>query len=367
MTSRERVLTALGHRLPDRTPSAWGFGPTDAMTKTWQPWLAARGIDWAKFQYAVADTLVIEPDYTGPALKPNQPLHVGVWGIETKTVSYGPGAYEEFVGHPLAGMEKPSDLDRIQWPSPGWFDYDSLRRQVATHGRDKAIQLSVQSSGNPFEIYTCMTGMEEAMLNLLDNPELVEAAHERICAYFEQKFKRCVAALDGRVDLAFFADDLGGQTGLLISRETYRQAIQPFHRRLIRHGRQLVPEVKAMFHTDGAVFDILPDVIDAGVDVLEAVQTDAAGMDPVRLKDAYGDRLSFHGGIAVQSLLPHSDAATVRQECCRLCEVFGRQGGYIAAPTHAIQAGTPPENIWAMLEVVLGEAPLAQARATAST
>jgi uroporphyrinogen decarboxylase len=106
---------------------------------------------------------------------------------------------------------------------------------------------------------------------------------------------------------------------------------------------------------DGAVFDILPDLLDAGVDMLEAVQTDAAGMDPQRLKTAFGDRLGFHGGISVQSLLPHGDIATVERECRRLVDVLGQGGGYIAAPSHAIQVGTPPENVAAMLRAVLGE------------
>ncbi len=111
-----------------------------------------------------------------------------------------------------------------------------------------------------------------------------------------------------------------------------------------------------MYHSDGAVFDILPDLMEAGVEVLEAVQTDADGMAPERLKAAYGDRLAFHGGIAVQSLLPNADEATVFAECRNLIDVFGEGGGYIAAPTHAIQMGTPPENVLAMLRAVLGEA-----------
>ena len=81
-----------------------------------------------------------------------------------------------------------------------------------------------------------------------------------------------------------------------------------------------------------------------------------AGMDPARLKSVYGDRLSFHGAISVQKLLPHTDAATVLRECRRLVEVLGQNGGYIAAPAHAIQMGTPPENVLAMLRAVLGDA-----------
>ncbi|MFW6212586.1 MAG: uroporphyrinogen decarboxylase family protein [Spirochaetota bacterium] len=163
------------------------------------------------------------------------------------------------------------------------------------------------------------------------------------------------------IDIFYFADDLGGQSTLLMSRETYRDVIQPYHAQLIARSKQLLPSSKAMFHTDGAVFDIIPDLLDAGVEILEAVQTDAAGMEPVRLKQAFGDRLCFHGGIPVQSLLPNEDTATVRLRCKELVRVFGNGGGYVAAPTHAIQHGTPPENVMAMLETVLGPADFAAA------
>jgi uroporphyrinogen decarboxylase len=353
MNSRERVLTALGHQAPDRTPFAWGFGPTKPMAEVLQAWLAERGIDWLKLKNAVTDTLVIEPPYSGPAMDPGQPVYVGMWGIETRTASYGVGSYEEFVGHPLAGFDDPRALDDFPWPSAEWFDYTALPALV--QGSTKAIQLSVGSAGNPLEIYTWMTGMEETMINIIVNPDLVCAALDRICSYFEAKLERCVAALNGNIDLLHFADDLGGQQGLLFSPATYRDVVQPFHRRLISHARDLAPQAKAMYHSDGAVFEIMPDLIDAGVEVLEAVQTDASGMEPERLKKAYGERICFHGGIPVQSLLPHGSVADVRRECRRLCDVLGENGGYIAAPTHAIQAGTPPENVWAMLETVLGE------------
>jgi uroporphyrinogen decarboxylase len=359
MTSRERVLTALDHRTPDRTPFAWGFGLTAPMAEVFTAWLAERGIDWLKLRDAVGDTLVIEPPFVGSAMKPDQPAHVNIWGIETCSASYGAGSYEEFVGHPLAGIEDPKELDGIAWPSADWFDYSNLPEQIK--GTTKAVHLSVGSSGNLFEIYTWMTGMEEAMINLVVNPQLVQAALDRICSYFEAKFERCAAVLNGTIDLMHFADDLGGQQGLLLWRAMYRDIMQPFHQRLISHAKKLAPHAKAMFHSDGAVFEIIPDLIDAGVEVLEAVQTDAAGMEPERLKEAYGDRMCFHGGIPVQSLLPRGDVDTVRSECRRLCDVLGNNGGYIAAPSHAIQVGTPPENVWAMLETVVGKDVLANA------
>jgi len=328
------------------------------MQKVFSSWLSQRGVDWPAFRHAVSDIMGCDPEYIGPPMKPGQPVYVGIWGIDTKNVSYGDGdgagSYDEFVGHPLAGIEDPADFDNIPWPNADWFDYATMAPQAAQLDPDAQKALCI-GGGNPFEIYCWMTGMEEAMMNLLADPELVMAGLDRICSFFEARVARCVKALGDRIDLVFFGDDLGSQEGLLFSRDSYQKVIQPFHRRLTDHARRLLPNAKFLFHSDGAVFDILPDVIDAGIDALEAVQTDAAGMVPELLKEAYGSRLSFHGGIPVQSLLPHGDVPTVRKECRRFCEVFGRGGGYIAAPSHAIQTGTPPENIWAMVETVLGE------------
>jgi uroporphyrinogen decarboxylase len=217
-----------------------------------------------------------------------------------------------------------------------------------------AYRAGITVSGNPLERYTWMTGLEQTLVNLLINPEVVHESMRRINDFFLGMMERVVDAVGDYIDIFYFADDLGGQTSLLMSRETYRDVIQPYHTELTRRSEELLPESKAMFHTDGAVFEIIPDLLDAGVEILEAVQTDAAGMDPARLKSTFGEKLIFHGGIPVQSLLPNEDEETVRARCDELVEVFGNGGGYIAAPTHAIQHGTPPENVMAMLESVLG-------------
>ncbi|MCD6285249.1 MAG: hypothetical protein J7M39_04980 [Anaerolineae bacterium] len=146
-----------------------------------------------------------------------------------------------------------------------------------------------------------------------------------------------------------------------MSKKVYHEVLKRYHTRLFRLGEALALQAAVMFHSDGAVFDILPELIDAGIDVREAAQTDADGMGAEQLKDAFGDRLAFHGGIPVQSLLPNADADSVFHESRRLVKIFGDGGGYIAAPTHAIQVGTPPENVLAMLCAVLGEVDFAAA------
>lgn len=283
-----------------------------------------------------------------------------IWGIKHKTVDYGGGSYDEFTDFPLAGMEAPEQLGTYPWPSPDWYDYAGLKQEIRRKNPDHHWA-NLLPAGNPFELYCWLTGLEEALVNVLVNPELVVAALDKITGFLEAQLRRSLEAAGDEIDMVFFADDLGSQNGLLISRESYRDVLQPFHKRLTSAVKEIAPHARSLMHSDGAVFDILPDLIDAGVDCLEAVQTDAAGMDPERLKSTYGDKLAFHGAISVQQLLPRGSAEEVEAECRRLVSVLGRGGGYIAAPSHSIQLGTPPENVTAMLRGVLGEDELARA------
>jgi uroporphyrinogen decarboxylase len=347
-TPRERVLSALGHRTPDRIPFTWGFGATPEMAATLRAHLAPQGVDWDKLQAATEDKIHVAPAYCGPACANPS---FGIWGINVRSADYGEGHYAEFTDFPLAGMTTPEVIDAYPWPNPDWFDYASVAAVIPAN-RTRATQFG---AGNPFELYCWMTGIEEALMNVLAEPALVQRALDHITGFLDVRLQRTLAAAPDGIDLVFFADDLGTQQGLLMSRDAYREVLQPFHRRLTNTVRRLAPRAHCLLHSDGAVFDVIPDLLDAGLDTLEAVQTDATGMEPERLKRTYGDRLSFQGAISVQHLLPHGNPATVRAECQRLIEVLGARGGYIAAPAHAIQVGTPPENVLAMLRTVLGD------------
>jgi uroporphyrinogen decarboxylase len=361
MSPRERVVAALQHRQPDRVPFAWNFGPTPEMTIELERYLAPRGIHWQRLRAATDDVLNVSPKYIGPKL----PATVDLWGIGRRSTSYGSGSYDEMTVHPLAGVDDVDAIHAYSWPNPEAFDYEALRGDilVADPAHRRAHKLAIDVCGNPLEIYCWMTGLEEALINMVAQPELARAALDHITRYFEAKQRRALAVCADLVDILYYADDLGGQAGLLVSRRMYGDVVKPFHARLIRLGKLLAPRAAAMLHSDGAVFDILPNLMDAGVEVLEAVQTDALGMQPARLKRAFGERLAFHGGISVQALLPHCDEREVYEECRRLVEVFGAGGGYIAAPSHAIQVGTPPQNVLSMLRAVLGDEDYAAALA----
>jgi uroporphyrinogen decarboxylase len=355
-TARQRVLAALQRRPLDEAhpPFTWGFGPSGGGRAQLTRDFAALGLSWDRLRIAAEDVAWLYPRCVSGRVAEGQPDYMAIWGIRTRSVDYGLGRYDDEIAFcPLAGVETAAGLDAHDWPRADEFDYGQLLRDRAERDPEgvRAVRLS---AGNPFEIYSWMTGLEEAMMNLVENPDFVRDALGRITAFFKERFTREAAAVGGAVDLVFIGDDLGGQHGPLLAEASYLDVIQPFHRDLCRHIRATVPAAVIEYHSDGSVYRMLPHLIDAGVQVLEAVQVECADMEPARLKRDFGDRLMFQGAISVQQVLPRLPPAEVRRVCRDLVDTLGRGGGYLAAPSHAIQAGTPAVNILAMLEEVLG-------------
>jgi uroporphyrinogen decarboxylase len=314
--------------------------------------LRRRDLDWDKLRAASEDIRFAGPTYTGP-MPPGGNTFIGIWGIKVVDVSYGNGNYQEFTDFPLAPFDRPEQLQDYPWPSADHYDYASLRQQLieADPDRRQAVKFA---AANPFEIFSWMYGLEQALVSSITDPDFVHAAMRHITSFFDERLRRVLEAAGNQIDLVFLADDVGSQNGPLMSRDMYRQMLQPYHRRLIETARRHAPHIKVMYHSDGSVFDLLPDLLDSGIDMLEAVQVETAGMEPQRLKQHFGDRLCFQGAISVQQVLPRMTPTQVRQVCRDLVQVLGDQGGYIAAPSHAIQVGTPVQNVVAMLEQVLG-------------
>ncbi|MBI5832018.1 MAG: hypothetical protein HZB16_06875 [Armatimonadetes bacterium] len=362
MTPHLRLTTALRRQPVDQPPFSWGFGPTGEMANVLRRDLVRQGLDWDRLRAVTDDVLSVGPRYVGPALPPG----VDIWGIGRQAQSYGNGAYAEINATPLAQADSISAVDDHPWPDPAAWDDQALRAAVAGARQrwgEKAIRVS---AGNPFETYSWMTGLEQTMLNLALRPEVVDRALGHIVDYFVARLDRMAAAAGDLVDLWFCADDLGGQHGLLCSRGMYRDVIWPHHCRLHQHIHRIAPIGLVLYHSDGAVAEVLADLIESGIDALEAVQTECSGMDPAGLKERFGDQIGFHGGISVQTWLRFGRPDEVRRECAHLrATLDGGSGGYVAAPSHAVQVGTPTANVMAMLEAVLGPDRLAKAKALA--
>lgn len=345
LSSRERVRLALAHQTTDRIPIAMvcaGINPP-ALAALADLLQRERGLTVGAYLDPLLDIAGIAPPYVGPAL----PAEQDIWGVVRKAVSYGPASYSEIDRYPLAAVTSARELDAYPWPTTALFDYSALPplARQAQAGRERCLMIA---NGNVFESAWYMRGFERLFMDFLDNPDLAHGILRRVAAFYSAHFERILSAAPGLIDLAFTADDIGGQNGLLMSLPMWEEFIKPHHAQL----NQLIHRfgVRVIYHSDGAVMEAVPGLLDMGIDVLQALQFDAAGMDPVALKQRYGERLCFEGGVSVQRTLPFGSADDVRAEVCRLIDVLGRDGGYILGPAHAIQAGTPAANILALFD-----------------
>ena len=351
-TPRELVLSALNHKETPRVPFSLGFGVNLPAKISLTHYLGFNNTAQTDaYLLGFDDIRRISPPYAGPSNRSRvlpDGRTVDVWGVVREPVMYAvEGMYYEICHYPLGGINDASELEDYEWPNPDWFDYEAIPDTIRAINPDGKYAV-LMGNGNIFETAWYMRGLEQTLTDLILNPDLAEAILKRVTAFYETYFDRALAAARGKIDIAFTADDLAGQEGMLFSPELWRRMIKPLHKRLNNmlrgHG------VKILYHTDGAAHSVLEDLIDMGIDCWEAVQMDARGMDAAALKNAAGNRLAFHGGISVQQLLPRGTPGEVRSEVASLVKILGKGGGYIAAPSHAVQAGTPPENIAAMLE-----------------
>ena len=339
MTPRERWAAVLGRRTPDRVPmDYWATEETSALLRKR---LGCRTIRQALEKLHVDFVVKAAPDYVGPRLK----RRTDVFGCRFRMVDYGTGAYEECIGHPLAGFKSADEIERhYGWPDPDWWDYRGLKRWV----RGKEMYPVRGGGSEPFLTYKYLRGQEQAFIDLVENPEIVRLCLSKLFDLAYVNAVRITEQLPGLVMLSYIAEDLGGQTGLMFSPAHIREFLLPGMKRMIGLARQAGAYV--FHHDDGNCRPIIPDMIDAGIDILNPIQWRVPGMEREGLKADFGDKVVFHGGVDNQHTLPFGTVEDVRREVIDNLDILGRGGGYILAPCHNIQSLTPVENIIAMYE-----------------
>lgn len=352
LSHRERVRLALEHQTTDRIPIGMVCAGINApahraLEKLLQ---RERGLSVAEYLHPLVDIT----GFTTPYVGPTPAAGTDYWGVHRSAVSYGADAYSEIDVYPLAGAKTVAEVAAHDWPSPDWFDYGAMPALVKSWQSEGEYCLML-ANANLFECTWYMRGFEQSFMDLVLEPELFHAIIGRVTDFFIEYVHRTLAAVPGEVDLVFTADDIGGQNGLLMSLAMWEEQLKPYHMRLNEaiheHG------AKVIYHSDGSVTEAVPGLIDMGVDVLQALQFDAANMDPADLKTRFGDRLCFEGGVSVQHTLPWGTADEVAAEVRHLIDTLGKGGGYILGPSHCIQAGTPPENVLAMFDTAAGYYP----------
>ena len=203
-----------------------------------------------------------------------------------------------------------------------------------------------------FEQAQGLRGIQRFLEDLLIHPEFAAALIEKISQIQLEIFDKYLAIVGPYIEMVETSDDYGMQTGSLISPQLYRQMLKPAHRRLNRFIKERT-DAKIYLHSCGSIYNILDELIDAGVEVINPVQPRAEKMDSVDLKKRFGNRVVFHGGIDEQHVLPYGSVLEVQEEVWERITAFAPGGGYILAPAHNIQDDVPPENVMAMFDVAL--------------
>ncbi len=358
-SSRDRMLKAIDHIEPETVPvSIVGFDEP----ARWLERFGARDNFELRMKLGL-DMQTALAVYTGE----NTARGLDIWGCDCDIMGSQGAGYGSGRSHvPLADASSVSDVDNYAWPNPDDFNYEIAAQVLRSVPEDKArtaravcgvaregmtLEAASRGGGQWMPILCTvfnMIGMEETLIALHAEPNIIEAVIRNIERFVLEYSRRVIAATEGLVDIFYIGDDFAGQTGMLISPETWRRFLKPTYQRLAElikgHG------LKVWFHACGTFRPVLPDMIDIGVDVWETVQAHLPGNEPESLKRDFGRHLTFFGAISTQHTLPFGTPEQVRAEVRERIQVLGEGGGYICGGDHTIMPETPIENTLAMID-----------------
>lgn len=344
----ERFKNSIARKAFDRIPMSISLSQEMADIL-----LRYTGQDYNTLVYKTLDVdrRSVSPRYIGPPSKKYPDgSYENIFGVRMRDVNYGHGQYTEAVGFPLANAGSVGEILRHSWPSAAWYDYNSIKETL-----DKYPDYPFTVGYHALGWFSWDTrGMSQFLEDLILEPKIADAIIHEVSDFGYEYFIRLFSAGKDYVDKNFtaihLADDWGTQEGLMISIDLFRRYFKSHYRRIIdiAHAAGVLVE----FHCCGSAVELIPEFINIGVDILNPIQTSAKGMTPHLLKEKYGNEIAFSGGVDVQTVLPFSTPLQIRDEVFYLLDTMGKNGGYIIEPSHAIQVGTPPENILAMYKAV---------------
>jgi len=194
--------------------------------------------------------------------------------------------------------------------------------------------------------------MEQFLIDLIENKPVARALLEKVMEIQSIKMEGYLEEVGEYIDVVGIGDDFAGQRGPLISPNLFRSMVKPYLRAYFKLVKSKT-SAKLHLHSCGAVSDLLDDLIEIGVDIINPVQVSARGMMPEVLKDKFGQKLCFWGGIDTRSILPKKTPAEVAAEVRRIAGILGEDGGYVLNPVHNIQPDVPPENVIALFDSII--------------
>lgn len=377
MNARERLLTALNRREPDRVPLDIGSTQvTGIHVGAYRSLRQALGLPPVEIslcdsiqQLALPDDDVVER--LSVDVRGLYPLNSHNWNVREEAdgeyfvyhdewgiTHHRPaphGLYYSIVEVPLPGPDVTSEeIENHAWPDMGDPQRIAGLRELAEGYRAAGYGVVLKSPfAGIFEMAQRIVGMEHCLIMMASGPTLAGALFDRLLELKLDFWEMALPALADEIDVVAEFDDYGTQTSQLISPRMFRQQLKPRLSTLFARIKQLAPKAKLFFHSCGNVRPIIPDLIEMGVEILNPVHVRATGMEPVALKRDFGDDLLFWGGgVDTQGVLPGGTPQEVKDDVRRNIEALAPGGGYVFSPVHNIQADVPPENMLAVLEAL---------------
>lgn len=380
MTSYERVKAALEHREADRIPFDLGgtvltgmnvhcyrrlrqhlgmscdnieiFDPTQQLARVDEDM-----VERLKIDVRCVDPLPpLAPHYgSAPVLDGNCYVMKDEWNISWKMPAQG-GHYFDMVGHPLEDAEDISDLEDFQWPDPvdpGRFVTMKERADHYVYDKKQTYVLGRFCAGI-WELGLWTNGFEKFFCDMLINESYAHYVLDKVTELKMQYWEKALETVGENVLVVSEADDLATQISTLVSPELYKKMVSPYHKKLYDFIRSKAKNpVHIFYHSCGAVKNMIPCLIEEGVDILNPVQVSAAGMDTKELKREFGKDITFWGGgVDTQRILPYGKPQEVRDEVKRRIEDLAPGGGFVFAAVHNVQNDVPAENFMAMWETL---------------
>ena len=367
MTSRERIALAFAHKEPSSVPYEQSSRSSAIEVEAYNSLKQYLGIDTPSKCFIRAHAEMEEPiqkllgvdtyfvrhmgrDYW--RTEGNDDLFIDAWNVPWRRRS---GAlYYELDANPLAAMEY-DEILRMPWkPLVDSHTAEKLAIDASSVYEKKEYAVFCDQIGaGILERAWYLRGFEQFLMDLMLEKTAVHRYLERILEHQILGYEAIFNAVGPYVSGVIITDDLATQDSLLFSRELYREMVFPYQKRLLDYIRSRGQKV--IFHSCGAVYPLIPDLLEAGVEILHPIQRSAKGMDPLKIKQEYGKDLTIWGAGCDTALLQSGTPRAIIDDVKRTVETLSKDGGFIFTTTHCIQPGTPAENILAMAGALRGE------------
>lgn len=381
MEPRERVVAALNHEKPDRIPRDIGSLPvTGIHAKAYESYLQEYPPE------NLEDRSIEIDDVIQQLAKPHEET-LKKWRIDTRGVAAKPGSdwsleieegdkhhkftdewsltwakpkksgyYYDIRENPLSGDIEKRNVLEYPWPDPqDESRVEGLREEIVELNQEKQYFISMTGLGpGIYELAQWLRGYKDLWLDFLRNGELAHLVMEKVTELKLNFWKMALDEVGDLIDTVYMADDIGNQDNLQVSLDTYREFIKPYQKKVFNFIKTEAPgSVFIFYHSDGAIREAIPDLIDAGIDALNPVQVSATGMDPENLIEEFGDEVAFWGaGANPHGTLLNDNRDEVSREIRSRIDLFGSSGGWVFAPIHNIQPDVDPDKIEAMFETM---------------